>query len=63
MFNKESKKRLKSFELNLEPFKELGGEYIFSAVPIENATANGLALDKIFTEKSAAWKIYLYKVL
>ncbi|RUQ32849.1 hypothetical protein ELQ35_00020 [Peribacillus cavernae] len=63
MYKKDSKKRLKNLELNMEPFKKLGGKYIFSAVPIDNATENHLKLDKIFTEKSAAWKIYLYKVM
>ncbi|CAG9610651.1 DUF6044 family protein [Pseudoneobacillus rhizosphaerae] len=63
MFKKSSKKRLKNLELNLEPFKDMGGKYIFSAIPIDNANANNLELDKVFKSKSSAWKIYLYKVL
>lgn len=63
MFKKTSKKRIKNLELNLEPFKQMGGKYIFSAVPIDNAEENGLKLDKTFNSKSSAWKIYLYEVL
>jgi hypothetical protein len=63
MFKKRSKKRLKNLELNLEPFKDMGGKYIFSSIPIDNANANRLELDKVFESKSSAWKIYLYKVL
>ncbi|MEM5640797.1 DUF6044 family protein [Bacillus toyonensis] len=39
----------------------MGGQYIFSAVPIENAAENHLSLEKIFTSNTSAWKIYLYK--
>jgi hypothetical protein len=63
MFKKTSKKRIKNIDLNLEPFKQMGGEYIFSSVPIENATENNLKLGKIFNSKDSAWKIYLYEAL
>lgn len=63
MFKKNSKKRLKNLELNMETFKEMGGEYIFSAVPIDHPVRNNLALVKIFNSTSSAWKIYLYKAL
>jgi hypothetical protein len=63
MFKKNSKKRLKNLELNLEPFKNMGGSYIFSAVPIDNAHENNLALEKVFENKNSVWKIYLYKAL
>ena len=63
MFKKTSAKRLKNLELNTEPFKELGGRFIFSSVPIDNALENGLVLDKVFHSKSSAWKIHLYKAV
>lgn len=63
MFKKNTKKSLKNLELNMESFKEMGGAYIFSAVPIENATDNQLVLDRTFESDESAWKIYLYKVL
>ncbi|MEH7885654.1 DUF6044 family protein [Bacillus sp. JJ1609] len=63
MFKKTSKKRIKHLKLNLQPFKQMGGEYLFSSVPIDNAAENGIQLDKVFSSKSSAWKIYLYEVL
>ena len=63
MFKKNSKKRLKNVELNIDHFKKMGGRYIFSAVPIENAVKNNLSLEKIFISKTSAWKIHLYKAI
>ena len=63
MLKKDSKQHLKNLELNTEVFKEMGGRYIFSAIPIDNAEQNRLMLDKVFVSKTAAWKIYLYKTL
>jgi hypothetical protein len=63
MFNKNTKKRLKNLQLNIEQFKKMGGRYIFSAVLIENAAENNLSLEKVFDSKESAWKIYLYKTL
>ncbi|MDW7615633.1 DUF6044 family protein [Peribacillus simplex] len=63
MFKKSSKKELDNLEINVDPFKGLGGKYIFSAVPINNAKENGLELDRIFTKKGTVWKIHLYRVI
>lgn len=63
MLKKYSKKKLKNINLNLVPFKEMGGQYLFSGIPILNAHENGLLLEKVFVSKHSAWKIYLYKVL
>ena len=63
MLKKDSKRHLKNLELNTDVFKEMGGRYIFSAIPIDNAEQNQLMLDKVFVSKTAAWKIYLYKTL
>ncbi|MBY0121336.1 DUF6044 family protein [Bacillus sp. S/N-304-OC-R1] len=63
MFKKNTKKRLKNLELNIEPFKEMGGRYIFSAVPIDNAAENSLSLERTFESDSSAWKIYLYTTI
>ncbi|QCJ43930.1 hypothetical protein FAY30_19605 [Bacillus sp. S3] len=63
MLKKDSKRHLKNLELNTDVFKEMGGRYIFSAIPIDNAEQNQLLLDKVFVSKTAAWKIYLYKTL
>jgi Protein of unknown function (DUF6044) len=63
MFKKNSSETLKNLQLNIEPFKQLGGEYIFSALPIENAAEIKLELEKVFESDTAAWKIYLYKAM
>jgi hypothetical protein len=60
MIKKDSKKHLKNLQLNTKLFTEMGGRYIFSAIPIENAEQNHLKLDKVFESKTSAWKIYLY---
>ncbi|WP_338471957.1 DUF6044 family protein [Niallia sp. XMNu-256] len=62
MFKKSSKKKLKNLQLQTDVFKEMGGRYIFSAVPIINAKENQLVLEKEFTTKESVWKIYLYRV-
>ncbi|MDR0137549.1 DUF6044 family protein [Metabacillus idriensis] len=61
MFPKDSTNRIKDLDLNTIPFKEMGGEYIFSSLPIEQPEKNHLILDKIFHSEESAWKIYLYK--
>ena len=63
MFKKSSKKKLKTIQLQTGVFKEMGGRYIFSAVPILNEDENKLVLEKEFTTKKSVWKIYLYRVL
>lgn len=62
MFKKNSK-NVKNLELNTEAFKNLGGSFIFSAVPIENASENNLVLEKTFQSETSVWKIYLYKAM
>ncbi|WP_040203853.1 DUF6044 family protein [Neobacillus jeddahensis] len=63
MIKKDSKRHLKHLELNTEVFKGMGGRYIFSAIPIDNAQQNQLLLERIFESKTSAWKIYLYKTM
>lgn len=63
MIKKDSKRKFKNLQINTAVFKEMGGRYILSALPITNAEELQLTLDKIFESKSSAWKIYLYKTL
>jgi Protein of unknown function (DUF6044) len=63
MFKKSSKKKLKRIQLQTEVFKEMGGRYILSAVPIINEEENQLRLEKEFTTQKSVWRIYLYRVL
>jgi hypothetical protein len=62
MFSKDSSQVIQHLRLNTEVFKQMGGEYILSAVPIANAKDNQLELQKLFQSKEAYWNIYLYKV-
>lgn len=62
MFKKTSKKKLKDVQFQFEPFKEMGGTHIFSAVPILNAEENDLVLERVFSTEQSIWKVYLYKV-
>jgi hypothetical protein len=63
MTKKDSKRHLKNLELNTDVFKEMGGRYIFSSLPIDNAAENQLSLVKVFESKTSAWRIYLFKTL
>ncbi|GHI00356.1 DUF6044 family protein [Neobacillus kokaensis] len=63
MFSKHSLKVIHHLDMNIQAFKQMGGKYILSAVPIKNAKENHLDLLKVFQSKEAYWKIYLYKVI
>ncbi|MEH7273454.1 DUF6044 family protein, partial [Neobacillus vireti] len=63
MIKKDSKRKLKNLELNTNVFKEMGGQFILSALPITNAEEIHLTLDKVFESKNSVWKIYLYKTM
>ncbi len=62
-FKANSKKKIRNLELNVDAFRALGGRYVFSAIPIMNAEANGLALRRTFRHREAAWRIYLYEAV
>jgi hypothetical protein len=63
MFSKRSTKTIKHLDLNTTVLKQMGGEYVFSAVKIENASQTHLKLLHVFDQKEAYWRIYLYKVM
>ncbi|WP_309118342.1 DUF6044 family protein [Paenibacillus sp.] len=58
-----SKKIIRNFEWDVDAFRALGGRYVLSAVPIENAESNGLALRREFRHPDSAWRIYLYEAV
>ncbi|WP_373230004.1 DUF6044 family protein [Cohnella sp.] len=60
-YRKTSGKKIRNLELNINAFKGLGGQFIFSAVPIVNEEENGLTLRKVFNNPRSAWKIYVYE--
>lgn len=62
LFSKNSHKVIQHLDINADALKQLGGNYILSAVPIKNAKENHLAFLKKFEAKEAYYRIYLYKV-
>ncbi|MDP4083246.1 MAG: DUF6044 family protein [Bacillota bacterium] len=63
MYSKHTKKVINHLDLNTQVLKQMGGNYILSAIPILNAKENHLELQKVFDSKEAYWRIYLYKVM
>jgi len=55
--------KIKNMELNTAALKEMGGEYIFSAVKILNYKENNLEFERVFKHSESPWEIYLYRVL
>ena len=55
--------KIKNLELDTGELKEMGGQYIFSAVEILNYRENGLADEGVFEREDSPWKIHLYRVL
>ncbi|MCI3922291.1 DUF6044 family protein [Paenibacillus sp. TRM 82003] len=59
-YKKTSKKRIRKLELDAQAFRRLGGEYLFSAVPIDHPEKSGFRLLRTFEDDTAPWRIYLY---
>lgn len=49
--------------INIDAFKELGGEYIFSRIDLTNAQEAGLVLEGTYTHKESPYTLYVYKAL
>ncbi|MCL6616410.1 MAG: DUF6044 family protein, partial [Anoxybacillus ayderensis] len=47
---------------NTNVLYDMGGRYVFSAVPIDNAKKNKLKLLRTFEHEESAWTIYLYEI-
>jgi hypothetical protein len=62
LFPKNTNKKIKNLELNIQKLKELNCQYIFSSVEILNSEKNGLKFEKSFESKNSFYKIYLYSV-
>jgi hypothetical protein len=64
MFTKEREEEgaIEELNINTDALKALGGDYILSAVPIQNSEALGLELEKTFEHKDSPWRIRLYAV-
>lgn len=53
---------LEKLRINTEALKNIGGDYLFSALKINNAKELNLALVETFTDENSWWNLYLYKV-
>ncbi|GAA0590464.1 DUF6044 family protein [Virgibacillus siamensis] len=62
LFTKNSNKVLDNLEINTSALRNLGGDYVLSALPIQNHRQNNLRFERSFTTADSPWKIYLYKV-
>jgi Predicted membrane protein len=60
-FRKNSGVRIHHLQLNIRQFKKMGGKYILSSVPIENAGQDQLRYLRAFNNRDSAWTIYLYQ--
>lgn len=59
---KTASRPIENLELGTEALREMGGEYVLSAVEIENHAENGLRLDGVFEDKTSPWKVWLYRL-
>ena len=60
--DKMSKATLTNLSINVGQLRQMGGKYIFSAVPILNSSQLKIDLKKVFRDKTSEWIIYLYKI-
>lgn len=62
LFTKSSNEVINNLNINTAALRKLGGDYVLSAVAIENYRENNLVFKRNFTNDESPWKIYLYKV-
>jgi len=51
-----------NLDINSSAFKSMGGEYIFSSVPINRIGKHEVIAEKVFEDSQSSWIIYLYKI-
>lgn len=52
---------IRDLDLGTAAFREMGGEYVFSAVEIENHIENDLAFEGVFEDEDSPWRVWLYR--
>lgn len=62
IFTKNSDKTLDNLDINTDALNDMGGDYVLSALPIENHEENQLAFERSFENSESIYKIYLYQV-
>ncbi len=60
--NKKTNCEVNNLEINADAAKQLGGKYMFSAVPVNNYKTLGITFLKKFTHPEARFDIYLYEL-
>ena len=53
---------IERLDIDQKAFHNLGGQYLFSAVRIDETKNKNIKLEKIFKDELSAWDVYLYKV-
>ncbi len=54
--------RVADLRMDTEAFRALGGRFLISAVPVDNAAELGLALVSVHENTDAAWQLHLYRL-
>ncbi|UJL45467.1 hypothetical protein KFZ58_13785 [Virgibacillus sp. NKC19-16] len=62
LFTKDRNEPIENLAIDTEALQELGGDYILSAVPIENYEELGLEQERVFENNESPWQIWLYGV-
>ena len=53
---------IENLELNTTTLKDLGTNFIFSSLAINNHNENNLTLFNVYNHEDSVWKIYVYNV-
>ena len=62
-FGKDENVVIEQLDIDTKALAELGCEYIFSAVRIENATEINLELLDVFSREDGFMEVYLYEIV
>lgn len=62
LFTKDRNDPIEQLDINTEALQDLGGDYILSAVPIENYQELGLESEHVFENNQSPWQIWLYSL-
>ncbi len=55
-------RRVEHLEIDTVALRQIGAEYILSAVDIVNYKSLGLKLERVFERDDSPWQIYLYSI-
>lgn len=59
----DSEVRIEDLRLDLSAFRDMGGEYLFSAVPIVDPEQYGLSLIGDYAQKGGYYEVHVYRVV